>query len=344
MELSERKKAILSALIRSYINTGEPIGSKALCNILNFNVSSATLRNEMSELCELGFLEQPHTSAGRIPTNSGYKLYIDSLMDRNAITPQMRAAIDTLLTEASHDPENLASLAGQILSDLTGLPTLLATITNEHAYVRRVELLAMGRRTILIVLVTSDGVARSRICRNNADLTTDLISIFDRLVSARVVGTELNQFSQAFLQTLVAEAGQYALAITPLMTSVFDIIADINSSGISLKGESNLINCYGNEMQARALLNLITRQNVLMDILAGVNRPVDIVYGDVTGIDELRPSNMVVARYKLGDNELGRIGVIGPTRMAYEQVVPGLEYFAKRLGIIMTQTMHDLED
>ncbi|MDD4699230.1 MAG: heat-inducible transcriptional repressor HrcA [Oscillospiraceae bacterium] len=344
MELNERKKAILSAIIRSYINTGEPIGSKALCNILNFNVSSATLRNEMSELCEMGYLEQPHTSAGRIPTNSGYKLYVDSLMNRNSITPQMRMAIDALLSEASHDPENLASLAGQILSDLTGLPSLLATISNQSAYVRRVELLPMGRRTILIVLVTSDGMARSRISRNYTDLTADLIAIFDRLVSARVVGTELVNFSQGFLQTLVAEAGQYALALTPLMTSVFEIISDINSRGISLKGESNLISCYENENQAKAILNLIARQNVLMDILAGVSLPIDIVFGDGTGIDELRPSNMVVARYRLGENDLGRIGVIGPTRMAYEQVVPGLEYFAKRLGKIMTQTMHDLED
>jgi len=344
MELSKRKRAILSALIRSYIDTGEPIGSKALCNILNFNVSSATLRNEMSELCEMGFLEQPHTSAGRIPTNSGYKLYVDSLMDRNSITPQMRAAIDSLLTEASHDPEHMASLAGQILSDLTGLPTLLTTISNGSAYVRRVELLPMGRRTILIVLVTSDGVARSRICRNNVDLTSDLIEIFDRMVSVQVVGTELVKFSQAFLQTLVAEAGQYALALTPLMTSVFEIISDINSSGLSFKGEATLISCYENETQAKAILNLIARQNVLMDILVGVSLPVDIVFGDGTGIDELRPSNMVVARYRLGENDLGRIGVIGPTRMAYEQVIPGLEYFAKRFGVIMTQTMHDLED
>ncbi|MEG1886765.1 MAG: heat-inducible transcriptional repressor HrcA [Oscillospiraceae bacterium] len=344
LELSERKKAILVALIKSYIYTGEPIGSKALCSILDFNVSSATLRNEMSELCEMGLLEQPHTSAGRIPTNHAYRLYIDTLMDKKVITDSMKQAIDSLLGEAARDPEHLTSVAGQILADLTGLPTLLATVANNKSYVRRVELMTMGRRTVLIVLITSDGVARSRICRTDSDLSAELIATFDRLISAKIVGAELDKFNTVLLQTLVVETGGFALSLTPLITAIFEMAQDIHKSKVSLGGESNLMPCYGNENDVRRLLNLVSRQNTLISLLQGINRSVDVVFGDVTGIDELKPSNMVVAKYSLGSEELGRIGVIGPTRMAYEQVIPGIEYFALKLGNIMKQTMRDLED
>ncbi len=344
MELSERKKIILGTVIKNYIKTGEPIGSKTLIELSGLNVSSATLRNEMSELCDLGFLEQPHTSAGRRPTSAGYDFYFARLMNRREVTPDLKVIIDKLLNDAAKDPENLTSLAGEVLSDLTGYPAIMATVTRDETYVRRVDILPMGRRTVLILLITSDGLARSRICRSAFDLLPEALSCFDRICSADVIGTELSRFTPAYLQSLVAKSGNLSLFITPLLSSVFEMIEDLQAKTISVKGESNLMKCYRNDYEARALLGLLAEQGMIFSLLAGTRDSIEIVYGDKTGIEELKPSNIVVAKYNLGGEDVGRIGVLGPTRMAYEQIIPSVEYFAYKLGSVMTQAIKDLEE
>ena len=140
MDLSERKRIILAALIKSYIKTGEPVGSKYLLELTGLNVSPATLRNEMSELCELGYLSQPHTSAGRQPTSNGYSFYFERLMNHREVPSDLQLIIDKMLNDAAKDPENLASVAGQLLSNLTGFPTLMATVTREETYVKRIDI------------------------------------------------------------------------------------------------------------------------------------------------------------------------------------------------------------
>jgi len=344
VDLSERKKIILAALIRNFIKTGEPVGSKALIELTNLGVSSATLRNEMSELCELGLLEQPHTSAGRVPTSVGYSFYFDRLMNRRDVPDDLKLIIDNMLLDAAKDPENLASIAGQLLSDLTGFPAIMATVTREEAYVRRVEILPMGSKTVLLLLITSDGLARSRICRSVFSLSPEFLVQFDRLVSVNIIGTSLSEFTPAFLQTLVAKNSSLALFITPLLSSIFEMVEELRSRTISIKGESNLMKCYSNEYDARAILELFTRQELLFSLLAGTRQRTEVVFGDKTGIDELKPSNIVVAKYDIGGEDIGRIGVLGPTRMAYEQLIPSLEYFAGRLGAVMTQAIRDLDE
>ncbi len=344
MELSPRKKQILAAIVKTYIETGEPVGSKALSQVLDLGLSPATLRNEMSELSELGYLEQPHTSAGRVPTSAGYRLYIQELMKPAEPDEKTKAAIDDALENSVSDPEQMVSTAGQALADLTGLPALSATVANETASVRRVEVIPMGRRSLLLVLITSDGVARSRLCRTERPLTTGLLERFTRLTAKEVEGKELSAFQPALLQTLVAEAGEYGFALMPLLAALFHMADEICASKLSLKGESNLFSFSELEKEARQLIDLISRRDAILSLLAGIHGPVEVVFGGDTPIAALRPSSLVVARYKLGDKELGRIGVIGPTRMAYEQLIPSIEYFAAKLGSLLTQAMEDMED
>lgn len=344
MELSTRKKQILAAIVKTYIETGEPVGSKALSQVLDLGLSPATLRNEMSELSELGYLEQPHTSAGRVPTSAGYRLYIQQLMRPAEPDPQTKAAIDDALEQTVSDPERMVGTAGQVLADLTGLPALSATVANESASVKRVETIPMGRRSVLLVMITSDGVARSRLCRLDYALTPSLLERFARLTAAEVESRELSAFQPALLQTLVALAGEYGFALMPLLAALFQMVDEVCESTLSLKGESNLFGFSELEKEARQLIDLIARRDAILSILAGIHEPVEVVFGGDTPIEALRPSSLVVARYKLGDKELGRIGVIGPTRMAYEQLIPSIEYFAAKLGSLLTQALEDMED
>lgn len=344
VELSERKRIILAALIKSYLKTGEPVGSKYLLELTGLGVSPATLRNEMSELCELGLLSQPHTSAGRQPTSNGYNFYFEELMNRRDVPSDLKTIIDKMLSDAAKDPENLASVAGQLLSDLTGLPAIMATVTREETYVRRVEVLPMGRRTVLLLLITSDGLARSRICRSAFDIAPDVLSCFDKMVAADIIGTELVKFSPVLLQSLVAKSGDLSLFLMPLLSSVFEMVEELQSKSINVRGESNLMRCYSDKNEARALLGLLARQEALFPILANTHDDIEIIFGDTTDIEDLKPSSLVVAKYSLGNEDIGRIGVIGPVRMAYEQLIPSIEYFAERLGAVMTQAIKDLEE
>ena len=188
MELTPRKKAILCSIIKTHIITGEPVGSKCETLLNDIGVSSATLRNEMSDLCEMGYLTQPHTSAGRVPTSAGYKVYIDSLRENMLISDSTRDMINKLLDQSFNDPESLQETAGEILSDLTGLPTIVSSIRTDSCYVRRVEMAPMSRHSLLMVMITSDGVARSRMCRSATELTTDKLMLVDHLISSEVIG------------------------------------------------------------------------------------------------------------------------------------------------------------
>ncbi len=344
MELSDRKKIILGSLIKYYIKTGEPVGSKSLLELTGLGVSPATLRNEMSELCELGLLCQPHTSAGRQPTSIGYSFYFEKLMNRREVPYDLQLIIDKMLSDAAKDPENLASVAGQFLSELTGLPTLMATVTKEETFVKRINILPMGRRTVLLLLITSDGQAISRICRSAFNLAPDALLHFEKLLSYYVIGTELNKFSNVFLQALVSRTGDLSLFLMPLLSSVFEMVEELQAKSVHVKGESNIVKCYENENDARNILSLLTKQDELFTMLANTRDDIEIIFGDQVGIPEMQSSSIVVSKYRLGNEDIGRIGVIGPVRMAYEQLVPTIEYFALKLGTVMTQAMRDLEE
>jgi len=310
VELSPRKKIILSEIVKAHIAHGEPVGSKFLCEATNLGISSATIRNEMSELSEMGYLEQPHTSAGRVPTAAGYRMYVTGLLEKNNPSEPIKASIDKALEKVARDPEHITSTAGQVLSDLTGFTTVAMTIPEASAFIKRIELLPMGKRMALLVLVTSDGIARSRICRTGDNLSTSAIRTFDRIAAVDIVGTELNCFNGVFLQTLVAKMGDFSLVLMPLITALFEMIENVCHSQLDLKGESNLYSVYNKDIDARQIVEFISRRDAILSILSEIPDPVSVVFGDDSGIDVLKPSSMVVAKFGSNNkNEVGRIGV-----------------------------------
>lgn len=343
MELTPRKKIILSEIVKAHIAHGEPVSSKLLCQTTDLGLSSATIRNEMSDLSAMGYLEQPHTSAGRIPTASGYRMYVTGLLDKDTPSQPMQKSIDKVIQKVADDPENITALAGQALSDLTGFTAVSMTIPEANAFIKRVELLPMGKRTALLVLVTSDGIARSRICRTNESLSATALRIFDRLAAVDIIGKELYDFSGAFLQTLAAKTGEFALTLVPLLSILFEMIETVRRSQLDLRGESNLYSVYNKEGDARRIVEFISRRDAIVSILSEIPDQVSVVFGDDCGVEALKPSSMVVAKFGGGDNRVGRIGVIGPTRMAYEDLIPSISYFAKQLGRVLEQSIKDLE-
>ncbi len=344
MDLTPRKRAILAAVIDSYILSGEPVGSKSLCDLLPIQVSSATLRNEMSDLCQMGFLNQPHTSAGRIPTSLGYQLYISDLMGTPTVSPEVKLVIDSMLQSVAHNPEQMPALATEQLSNLTGLPAFSATLTNSDAKIKRVRIIPMGKRTLLMVVIATDGTAKSRIVLSDCVVDETLLSVYSNVCKACIIGHRLSELNRAYLQSIVARLGDYSLSIMPLISTMFEIIAEMFEPQLIFKGETNLFSGYRQPASAR-IGELIQEKDTVLSLISNMTDPVEIMFSDEYSPDtSSEPCCMVVAKFSTGQHELGRIGVLGPSRMAYDQLIPSVEYFANRLGKLMTKAMRDMED
>ena len=207
MELVERKQKILTAIIDSYIQTGEPVGSKALVEMLGNAVSSATIRNEMAELASWGYLEQPHTSAGRIPTAKAFRLYIDHLMRRQALSDEDQKDIDDMLAGSAGDPERLIGEASQALAESTGCAAVSTTPSEQGAVIRRIEIMRVSSRSAALLLMTGSGVLRSRVCRFDGDVETDTLQMLCNVLTENFLGAQLTDIGAQPLAASRLRAG-----------------------------------------------------------------------------------------------------------------------------------------
>ena len=344
MELSERKKSILSAIVKHYINCGEPIGSKMLCEILENAPSSATLRNEMNALCDLGLLSQPHTSAGRVPTDDGYRLYVNALMQKSEISEDLKESINESINFSNCDPEKLPEIAAKTLSEITGLPTFSAKISDSGVTLKRIELLPMGNRSAMLIVITSDGRSRSRLCHIPSLLTASLVSEFEKLIARQVLSRDLDTLTRATMQSITVSSGLNILNLMPLITALFQMVEDIKNSGFTMTGASNFFTMGLDKVSADRISTVLSSHETLMKLIAKNDRPISIVFGSDTEYSALRPSCIILARYGVKDKDIGCIGVIGPTRISYEKILPSIEYTVKRINELLSNTLNDMEE
>lgn len=343
MELSQRKRAILSEIVKIYIETGEPIGSKLLATRLKSAPSTATLRAEMCELEKMGYLKQPHTSAGRLPTSRAYRLYVNELMQKDEISNDNREIIDRMLIEINPEPESIGSAAAQILTTLTGLPAIYAENVENGATMKKVTVLPMGRASVIIFAITNDGRSRSRLVSCKSPLTEQNISLFLEIAENSVCKKKLSELNRAYLQSVTARAGLEALSLAPLFAALFDMAEELGKTRINMRGESSLFTALGSDVSANGVLRLLSSTDTAQSILSASSDTVGVVFGDDTEFDELRTTGMIIASYG-GESELGRLAVIGPTRMSYERILPSVEYLAGQIGKIMQEMLKGLEE
>lgn len=344
MQLSSRKQAVLKAIVKAYIETGEPVGSKNLTLLIENAPSSATLRNEMSELCELGLLHQPHTSAGRVPTEVGLRLYVDSLMHKSNPSDGEMQLIDRNLSNLHCEPEGIPAAAAKMLTELTGLPAFSYLIALNPPRIKKVDLLPISRSSAMLLLVTEDGRTRNRIFRMGKDFSLDAQNCFKKLIENRIAGRKVSELTKAYMQSVIAEAGIYFLQLMPLLTAVFEIASEIEETDLTFQGERALYNISGNETAAARILSLINRRDPIISILESIGDNVGAVFGTDTGYSELKGDTLIAAKFSLPDKYKGYIGIIGPNRMSYEHIMPDIEYTAERLTKIMTLAQKEMED
>ncbi len=338
--LSERKKQILAAVVEQYIKTGEPVGSKELLALTGMSVSSATVRNEMSDLAAMGYLDQPHTSAGRIPSQSGYRYYVDHLMKNREVDELNRRLIEAGVSSAVGDPEKLIAQAGEVLADLTKCACVSTAPGGDSMLIRRIELVPVGVHTAMLVLLTSNGILKSRLCRLDTELTAKICEEFYNIVDSTIVGKPAGEISVASMQTVAASAGSNPLTMIPLMAAVCELARSTANSKIILGGSSNLFAHKDYKADAVELLDFLSRKEPVTEVMTS-KEPLNVKIGRENIYRQLENSSVIVAKYSVGDSDSGTIGIIGPTRMDYENIIPSVKYLTDLVGRLITQALEE---
>lgn len=342
MKLSERKERILASIVEYYIATGEPVGSKTLLEHSDLAVSSATVRNEMAELAALGYIEQPHTSAGRVPSQLGYRYYVDNLMSQYELPLQEKRLIESRILGASGEPQQILEQAGQVLAEITNCAVVSTTPCDEHAVIRRVELVPLGTRTAMMIMLSSSGILKSKVCRTDCELSMDIIEIFYNVVSQNFIGKSAEEVTIAMIQTLALSLGSKSLAMSPLLVTLSDLAQMTEQTQLLLVGQSNLLNYtdYSNAYEIMEFLRQSDPLTTLFSSKKNTGSP-SILIGKENQFRELQDSSMIFSKYNVSGKESGTLGIIGPTRIDYARLIPSLKYLTEIVGNIMSDTLED---
>lgn len=342
--LSRRKEQILAAVVKAYVQTGEPVGSKLLAEQLG--VSSATVRNEMANLSLLGLLEQPHTSAGRVPTNLGYRYYIDYLMEPAPLPETEQRYLTGLLLADACEPERLLEHVSHILADLTKFAALSTPPPMAGSVIRGVQFVQTSRRTAMGILMMSNGSVKNRMFRCDFDLTPDMMRIFFRVLNERLAGQPVTALTPGFVQSLGVSLGELAPLFSSALLALLEIAQDCMQAEIRLNGQTNLLFypefTKGN---VRPVMDFLESRQELSRLLFQAPPHGSHVYaliGEETKRPELAQSSLLAVRYAVDGKEAGILGVLGPTRMDYPFLMARLEYVAASVGRLLTDLL--LED
>ncbi|MBC8570377.1 heat-inducible transcription repressor HrcA [Oscillospiraceae bacterium NSJ-54] len=328
---------ILAAIIEVYTKTGEPVGSKLLASVLDYAISPATIRNEMAALFEMGYLEQPHTSAGRVPSHKGYRLYINSLMQTQPLTAAEKAEIDALFNIQHPDPDRLVEDAATALANLTGCVTVSSTLTPEDVCIRRIDIIPSGPRTLVVLVIATNGVVKSKVCRVDFAVTPQVLEFFRKFVNSRFHGKSLEEISKLYLQSVAVALGEYSRIFTPLLVCIFDLCRQIYSGRYYVEGETNLLTYREFMPVAHEILTFVNKRDEMLRLINEEMRDKNVSIGREAGKTALADSSVVIARYNVGHAKSGVIGIIGPVRMDYPKLIPHIQYFADTLGRILTE-------
>ena len=342
VNLSERKRQILKAIIEAHIEFGEPVGSKYLSSVDVISCSSATIRNEMAELEEMGYLVQPHTSAGRIPTSMGFQFYLKKLMPSGEISDIDKAFIDNALENITEIPEKIPAAVGKILSDMTGYPVITCLMTNSEATVKRVELLRVSRSSLMLLVITNDGRTRNKIVRISADLTPEILQRFNDIVDKKIKRHPISELTLGYMQSVIANAGIDAFSLMPLLTAVFQTVSEIDSVSLDLSGMPRLYDISSNEEAAHRIISLIERRDPIISMFERVGS--GVIFGSDSGYNELSNDTLIAASFNSSDKYRGYIAVLGPKRISFEQIIPSIEYIAEKINNLISEAEKDMED
>ncbi len=334
-ELEARRAAILEAVVTEYIGTATPVGSAFVAHAPGVNVSSATVRSEMAALERDGYLVQPHTSAGRIPTDKGYRFFVDHLAPPGVLGSGQRQRVRRFFDRVHGEMEDMLERASALLSELTPYAAVVVSPSHESATVRSVQLVSLAPRLVLLVVVLSDGSVEKRTIELGGDLTEDDLADATAPLQRALVGTELSG-AAARIRADDASASELPGAVSRALK---DMAKSEEGDHVFMGGPSRLVASFDAVETVRSVLSIVEQQLVVVTLLRDVlDRGLSVAIGTEHGFEPLASCAVVVASMSIGDNETGVVGLLGPTRMNYPQALAAAHLVSSELSERMNET------
>ncbi len=334
--LDDRKLKILAAVVDEYILTGEPVGSKAVASKPGIRVSSATIRNDMAFLEQLGYLEQPHTSAGRIPTYSGIKLYVEQLMPQRHLTDDEIAMLDSVLDTDDLSEDTLIESASKALAEITHCAAV-SNISPRFSVITKVDAIPTGKRMYVLLMITSSGNIQNKVCRLEFDLTNEQLEFFKDYMTEHLSGVSVDTLSDTMIDHLAQAMGAYMVTLSPLMHGVMELAKSFMQTDVNVSGERNLIE--RRDIGATDVIRFMEQKDELAALLDDSFSDLKVLFGnDVCVISN---SSMLVSPIKRGGKTAGALSLIGPMRLDYAKIIPYLEYLTDRISEILTENSEE---
>lgn len=341
-ELDERKRKILKAIINTYMETGEPVGSRTISKYADLNVSSATIRNEMSDLTDMGYIVQPHTSAGRIPSDKGYRLYVDALMKEKE---DEIAEIRDLMIEKTDKMDKVLKQVAKVLATNTNYATMISVPQYSGNKLKFVQLSRVNPLQLVAVVVSDNNVIRNQIIDLDEEMDDQTILKLNLLLNTNLNGVPIQDINLGMIARLKEQAGMHSGIVSTVLDAVADTIhVDEEDMEIYTSGATNIFKYpeLADKTKASELISAFEEKQQLVDLVKEhmsdtENTGVQVYIGDEMPIQTMRDCSVVTATYELGSGMRGTIGIIGPKRMDYENVVDSLKTLKVQIDALINK-------
>lgn len=339
MELSERKQKILEAIIRNYMETGEPVGSRTVSKYTDLNLSSATIRNEMSDLEEMGYILQPHTSAGRIPSDKAYRLYVDTILEKK---DQEVQEMKELMVEKADKIDLLLKQVAKLLAQNTNYTSMVTKPKYQHKRIKFIQLNPLDERQLLVIVVLDNNHVNNKVIGLEEIVEENVVAQMNFLLNTALTGLDFTEINMAIIQQVKEKAGEYGNLASSILDCIAEVMTDEEESEIYTSGATNILK-YPELSDKEKMTDLLSTFEEKQMLAAWANdappddqqeHGIQVYIGDESPVESMKDCSVVTATYKIKEGVYGKIGIVGPKRMDYERVVGTLENCMQQLDDI----------
>ena len=331
--IDERKMKILKAIVKNYLETGEPVGSRTISKYTDLNLSSATIRNEMADLEKKGLLDKMHTSSGRVPSAKGYRLYVDELLKDDDISLEEIKYIQSKLETRVNEIEELTKIATNTLSEVTHYTSVAIGPKTNLQNIEEVKFVLLGTRMLMAVILTDTGIIKETIIKFDEDITEEQVETLTFIFNNKLKGKPLEEIDRPLEEYIFSQMNYSLKVIKPVMEQLNKVINEDNQ--IYLEGANKAFELpeFKSLEVARNFINLIDAKEIVVDLLnTGFAKDINVYIGDENDNEQLKDFSIVTFKHKYKDRDLGTIGIIGPKRMDYSKVISVMKYISKKLN------------
>lgn len=332
-DLDERKKKVLQAIIEEYINTAEPVSSGSITKGYGLDYSSATIRNDMAQLENIGFLDKPHTSAGRVPSAKGYRYYVNELLKEDNLSLEEIKYIKNKLEIKVNEIEDLTKVATTTLSEITHYTTVAVGPKADKQIIEEIKFVSLGQRMLMVVIVTDTGLVKETIIKFDEDVTESQVDTLNALFNNRLKGKPLAKIDRPMAEYIFSEV-HYSIGIMQAIIEQINRIVEEENNNIFLEGAKKSFDLpeFKSMKVAKNFVNLIDTKEEMLEIFnSGEAEDINVFIGDDDENSNLKDFSIITFKHTVGNKDLGTIGIIGPKRMDYSKVIAVMKYISKKL-------------